>query len=149
MQTYRFRVEATPETIYSAALAADRWFTFMPGYRGLEAADPDWPAAGASITIRLGAVRVTQTVVAHEHGRRLRMREETRPRLWTDDVELRMDPEDGGTNVTITTNLRFNRLPLRLVHRLVRPVGVLVLDRWVFRKRFTALVEGARPKSGG
>ncbi len=144
---YRFRVEAPVEAIYAVGFAPDKWFTFFRGYRGLESVDPNWPKQDSSIVIRLGfgpwTVKVKQSIVAHERGRRLRIHEETRPSLWTDDVEFRFDPENGATNVTVINNVRVNFLLLRLLVFLLR---TLVGERWAEQgfKRFKAMIEGSK-----
>ena len=45
--TWRFRVEAPVEAIYSEAFAPDKWFRFFTAYRGLESVDPNWPEQGS------------------------------------------------------------------------------------------------------
>ncbi len=142
--THRFRVDAPVEDIYEVGLAPDNWFTFFRAYRGLESVDPNWPEEGSTIIIRYAVlgpwtVQMKQTVVEHQHGRRLRMYEEALSGLWIDHPEFEFDPDDGATNVTITVDPTSKLLLGRLlIFLLFWPFTVLTPRAM---KRFKAMIE--------
>jgi len=80
-----------------------------------------------------------QTVVDHQHGRRLRMYEEALSGLWIDHPEFKFDPDDGATNVTITVDPTSKLLLGRLlIFLLFWPFTVLTPRAM---KRFKAMIE--------
>ncbi len=145
--THRFRVNAPVERIYEIGLSPDKWFTFFRAYRGLVSADPNWPEEGSTIAIRYAVlgpwtVQLKQTIVEHEHGRRLRMCEEALSGLWIDYPEFEFDPEDGATNVTITVDPTSKLLLGRLLILLIFWPFTVLTPRAM--KRFKAIVEGSK-----
>ncbi len=146
--TFRFRVEAPVEVIYKTFFVPERWFTFFYAYRGLESVDSNWPEQGSSIVVRSAAlspwaIRLRQTIVEHERGRRICIREEALSGLWIDNVEFHFDPEDGATNVTLVTDQTSKFLLGRLVFLLMSPLW-WPLNRLInggVVKRFKAMVE--------
>ena len=145
--TYHLQVDAPIDAICQVGFAPDRWFTFFKAYRGLESVAPNWLDPGSSIVFRFAVigpwtVRVKQTVVEHERGRRLRIHEEALSGLWIDDVEFSFQPEDGVTAVKITGNQTSRLLPARLLILLMYPLNWLSTPRAM--KRFKAIVESNR-----
>ncbi len=146
--THRFRVNAPVERIYEIGLAPDNWFTFFRAYRGLESVDPNWPEEGSTIVLRFAllgpwTVQLKQTIVQHEHGRRLRMYEEALSGLWIDHPQLEFDPEDGATNVTLTVDPTSKVLLARLLFPVIFwPFSWLTP---IAMKRFKAMIEGSKP----
>jgi hypothetical protein len=105
--THRFRIRAPVEAIYDVAFAPERWFSFFSAYRGLDHVDPSWPDVGSTIVVRyalLGpwTMRLRQTVVEHERGRRLALHEEALAGLWVDRPAFSFEPDDGATVHVIT-----------------------------------------------
>ena len=134
--TLRFRVEAPVEAIYAKAFAPDKWMRFFKGYRALESVDPNWPEQGSSIT------QMKQTIVDHEHGRRLRIHEELLSGWWIDDIEMRFDSENGVTNVTVISNPTSKILLVKPLLLLMWPFGVLMTRSAM--KRFKAMIESSK-----
>ena len=145
--TYRFWVEATVEAVYEI-LSADRWLSFVPFYRGLESADPNWPEEGSSIVVRFGlgpwTVRNKVTVVEHEPGLRFRPHEEMRSGLYIDKVDVTFEAENGATKVTLMRDVTSKFAPIRLVLVLLFPTSRWLTPRLVIR-RIKAMVEGSKP----
>ena len=106
--THQFRVNADVEDIYSRGLAADRWFTFYPAYRGIETVDEDWPQQGSTIVLRYRlagplTMRLRQTVVQHEQGVSIEWDEQSLGGFWMDRPRFDFEAnEDGSTMVTLT-----------------------------------------------
>ncbi len=146
--THRFRVNAPVERIYEIGLAPDNWFTFFRAYRGLESVDPNWPEEGSAIVVRFAllgpwTVQLKQTIVQHEHGRRLRMYEEALSGLWIDHPQFEFDPEDGATNVTLTVDPTSKVLLARLLFPVIFwPFSWLTP---LAMRRFKAMIEGSKP----
>lgn len=145
--SYQFWVDAPVEAIYEAGFAPERWFTFFKTYRGLESVDARWPQEGSSIEFRFAVVgpwtvRVKQTVIKHDRGRRLFLHEEALSGLWIDDVDFSFQVKDGGTMLFIRGNQTSNFLPARLVVMLMYPLNWLSTPRAM--RRFKTMIEGSR-----
>lgn len=145
---HSFPIAATPDDVYRFGFAADRWFTFYPGYQGVEAVDADWPAEGSSLVVRFGmagplAVRLRQRVVRHDHGRLIRMHEEAMGGFWVDRPEFRLEPRGDGTRVQLTVDPTSRFLLARpLIFAIALPF-MLITPRAM--RRFAAMIEaGAR-----
>lgn len=107
--TYTFRVEATVDRFYEQVFDPQRWFSFDPGYRGLDEADDHWPDVGSTIVVRYSvfpgtALRLRQRVVAHTQGVEIEMDEEALGGLWQDHPRISFEPEGEATNVTLTVD---------------------------------------------
>ena len=144
--THRFRIDAPVEVIYEVGFAPDRWFSFYGAYRGLESVDPNWPQQGSTITIRYAVfgpwtIKLKQTVVEHERGRRIRMYEEALSGLWIDRPEFRFEPEDGATSVTLTVDPTSKVLLGRLLILLISLPFTVLTPRAM--KRFRAMIESS------
>lgn len=104
--THRFHINASIEALYENGFAPDRWFTFYKAYRGLVSVDDHWPEEGSSIVVRYAVlgpwtVQMKQTVVEHQRGRLLRLREEALGGFWIDRIAFEFTPENGATNITL------------------------------------------------
>ncbi len=144
--THRFRINAPVEALYENGFAPDRWFSFYKAYRGLISVDDHWPEEGSSIVVRyalLGpwTVQVKQTVVEHQRGRLLRLREEALDGLWIDRIAFEFTPEDGATDVTLRLDPTSRWLWGRHLVLLVWVLGAFMTPSAM--KRFRAMVEDA------
>ena len=141
--THRFQVKASIETVYTNVISADRWLSFVPGYQGLESADPNWPNEGSSIVVRFGRgpwmPRFKVTVVEHERGHRFVTHEEAFGGLYTDDVAFIFEEKNETNEITATRELGSKSLLIRILLLLLFPL------RWVtayyFIRRVKAMVE--------
>ncbi len=145
--TYRFRVEAPVEAVYEI-LSPDRWLSFVPFYRGLESADPNWPDEGSSIVVRFGLGPLTAgnrvTVVEHELGLRFRPHEEMRSGLYIDKVDVTFEAENGVTKVTLLRDVTSKFALIRLLLLLLFPISRWLTPRLVIR-RFKVMIESSKP----
>lgn len=144
--THRFRINAPVEALYESGFAPDRWFSFYKAYRGLISVDDHWPEEGSSIVVRyalLGpwTVQVKQTVVEHQRGRLLRLREEALDGLWIDRIAFEFAPENGATAVTLRLDPTSRWLWGRPLVLLVWVLGAFMTPSAM--KRFRAMVEDA------
>ncbi len=144
--TYRFRVEAPVEAVCEI-LSPDRWLSFVPFYRGLESADPNWPEEGSSIVVRFGLGPLTAgnrvTVVEHEPGLRFRPHEEMRSGLYIDKVDVTFEAENGVTRVTLMRDVTSKFAPIRLLLLLLFPTSRWLTPR-LLNSRIKAMVESRR-----
>jgi hypothetical protein len=106
-RTYQFEVNASVEEIYSTVLQPNNWFSFYPGYQGLESVDGDWPAKDSAIVVRYGPsahlrIQLRQVVTSHETGRRINLHEEAIRGLWIDTPCLEFEPKVKSTLVSLT-----------------------------------------------
>ena len=144
--TYRFWIEAPVEAVYEI-LSPDRWLSFVPFYRGLESADPNWPDEGSSIVVRFGlgpwTVRNKVTVVEHQLGRRVCSHEEMRSGLYIDNVCITFEPQNGVTEVTLIRNVTSKSAPTRLLLLLLFPTSRWLTPLLIIR-RMKAMIEGRK-----
>ena len=149
--TYRFRVEAPVEDIYENVLSAERWLSFVPFYRRLESADPNWPEEGSSIGVRFGLGPLTAgnrvTVVKHEPGLRFQPHEEMRSGLYIDKVDVTFEAENGVTKVTLMRDVTSKFAPIRLLLLLAFPISRWLTPRLVIR-RVKAMIERSESSVG-
>ena len=135
--TYRWSVEAPVEGVYEI-LSPDRWLSFVPFYRGLESADPNWPDEGSSLVVRFGlgpwTVRNKVTVAEHELGRRFRPHEEMLSGLYIDKVDVTFEAENGVTKVTLIRSVTSKIAPIRLLLLLLFPISRWLTPRLLIRK---------------
>ena len=134
---YRWSVEAPVEGVYEI-LSPDRWLSFVPFYRGLESADPNWPDEGSSIVVRFGlgpwTVRNKVTVAEHELGRRFRPHEEMLSGLYIDKGDVTFEAENGVTKVTLIRSVTSKIAPIRLLLLLLFPISRWLTPRLLIRK---------------
>ena len=142
-------VDATPEAVF-AVLADPRSFArWVVGSRKIRAADPDWPAPGATFDLAVGigplVIADGTTVRAADRPHRLEMLVRARP-LTQAVVSLRMHPEPGGTRVEMDehpADLRSHILFNRITDPLFRLRNAESL------RRLKALAEGDEPIPSG
>ena len=141
--THTFRVEAPIESVYEEVLPADKWLSFVPGYQGLESADPNWPDEGSSISVRYRMLKLIKvTVVEHKPGHRFRTHEES-TRGYIDNADLTFQKEDGTTRLTFVNDVTYRSIPGRILLVLMYPLRRIIrviLWRRVKRK-IRAMVE--------
>jgi len=132
------------EKIYENVLSAERWLSFgVPGYRGLESGDPNWPDEGSSIVVRFGlgpwSTPFKVTVLEHERGHRFLTHEEAFSGLYIDDAGFTFQQEGGTIKITLIRNQTSKSILIRILLLLIYPV------RWVTARRvkgkIRALVE--------
>ncbi len=147
--TYRFSVEAPVEAVDE--ILSHRWLSFVPFYRGLESADPNWPEEGSSIMVRFGlgswTVRNNVTVVEHERGRRFRTHEEVWSGVYIDKVDVTFEAENGVTRVTLIRNLTSKFAPIRLLILLLAPISRWLVPLLVIR-RIKAMIASSEAVQG-
>ena len=139
--THRFQVKAPIESVYKV-LSAEKWLSFVPGYQGLESAEPNWPNEGASITVRYKMLkRIKVTVVEHEHRRRFRTHEEALSGRFIDNVDITFQEKDGTTVLTFVNDTTIRPVLLGiLLYPLRRIIMQLVLFPLV-KKRIKSMTE--------
>jgi hypothetical protein len=144
-RSYQFEVNATVKEIYSTALSPDKWFSFFPGYQGLESVEGNWPAQDSAIVVRYGAsarvaLRLRQVVTSHEPGRRINLHEEALRGLWIDKPRLEFEPKAKSTLVSLTIQPSSRFL---LASPVVWILGCLFgLVTRIAARRFKAFAEG-------
>jgi len=140
--THRFHVKA-PIEAGDEVLSAESWLSFVPGYRGLETGDLNWPNEGSSIVVRFGLGPLTApwkvTVVEYRRGGRFRTHEEAFSGLYIDDVDLTFQEDDGIGTMTFVRDVTSKSVLVRILLLLIYPL------RWVtmrqVKKRIQAMVE--------
>lgn len=143
--THPFQVKAPIDSIYDNVLAAERWLSFVPGYRGLVSGDPEWPNEGSSIIVRFGlSPRVAWdqkvTVVEHERGHRFVAHEDVSSGLYVDKVDFTFEADNGTTKITLIRDVTSRSILLRILMLLAYPLTRPLLAR-AFKRRFSAMVE--------
>ncbi len=149
--THRFQVKASIESIYDKVLSAEGWLSFVPGYQGLESADPDWPDEGSSIMVRYRLLKLIKvTVVEHQPGHRFRTHEESTGG-YIDNVDLTFDKEDGTTRLTFVNDVTQRAILLRILFLLMYPLRLITRELILWprvKKRIKAMVETSSIKNG-
>jgi hypothetical protein len=143
--SHHFGVNASVDAIYEKGFSPQHWFSFFKQYRGLQSIDGNWPEEGSSVVVRFAlgpwTVAVRNTIVEHERGKRLHLREEALAGLWIDRVEFILQPRESGMDITLTTH--------PTTQRWWAWPGVLLVWLWGAREtpramqRFKSLVENA------
>ncbi len=140
--THRFQIKAPIESIYEL-LSAERWLSFVPGYRDLESGEPNWPDEGSSIIVRFGigpwTARFKATVVEHERGQRFLTHEEAFSGLYIDDAGLAVQEEDGITMITLIRDVKSKFLLVGILLLLIFPLRWITAC-WV-KRRIKAVLE--------
>jgi carbon monoxide dehydrogenase subunit G len=97
-------VDATPERIFR--ILDDPWtYEFwVVGCKNIRAADPEWPAVGASFhhSVGIGPITVKDktTILERDPPRRLKLRARARP-TGIAHVDVQLTPSGSGTNVVM------------------------------------------------
>ena len=140
--THRLHVNVPIEAA-DEVLSAEGWLSFVPGYKGLEVGDPNWPNEGSSIVVRFGPGPLRApwkvTVVEYQRGRRFRTHEEGFSGLYIDDVDLTFQVDNGISTMTFVRDVTSKSVLVRILLFLIYPL------RWVtmrqVRKRIQAMVQ--------
>jgi NAD(P)-dependent dehydrogenase (short-subunit alcohol dehydrogenase family)/uncharacterized protein YndB with AHSA1/START domain len=101
----RVHIEATREKVFSVLADAERYPDWVVGASGVTDHDPDFPAAGARFSHRVGLRPVTLSdhteVVSVDPPRWIELKAKARP-LGTAHIEIELRERAGGTEVTLT-----------------------------------------------
>jgi NAD(P)-dependent dehydrogenase (short-subunit alcohol dehydrogenase family)/uncharacterized protein YndB with AHSA1/START domain len=101
----RVHIEATPEQVFRVLADAERYADWVVGASRVTDHDPDFPAAGARFSHRVGLRPLTLSdhteVVSVDPPRRIELKAKARP-LGTADIEIELRERAGGTEVTLT-----------------------------------------------
>lgn len=126
--TYTVEANAPVEAIYDTVLRPENWFSFYPGYQGLEVVEGDWPCAGSAIVVRYGlsrkcSIRLRQAVVLHQPNKHLELYETALRGTWIDRPAFSFEPRGRKTFITVT---------LRPSTRLLLLFPMIWLIAWLF-----------------
>jgi uncharacterized protein YndB with AHSA1/START domain len=119
-------IPAPPEHVFAVLSDPESYAHWVVGSDSIRDADAGWPAVGTRFHHRVGwgplKVNDHTEVIASDPPRRLELHAKARP-LGTASVVLELEPQDGGTLVTMTEDAgdRFTALVFfGLAHLLVR-----------------------------
>jgi uncharacterized protein YndB with AHSA1/START domain len=128
-------IPAPPERVFAVLSNPESYAYWVVGSDIIRDADAGWPAVGTRFHHRVGwgplKVNDDTEVIACDPPRRLELHAKARP-LGTASVVLELEPQDGGTLVTMTEDAgdRFTALVFfGLTHLLVRGRNVKSLRR--------------------
>jgi uncharacterized protein YndB with AHSA1/START domain len=128
-------IPAPPERVFAVLSDPASYADWVVGSDSIRDADAGWPAVGTRFHHRVGwgplKVNDHTEVIASDPPRRLELHAKARP-LGTASVVLELEPQDGGTLVTMTEDAgdRFTALVFfGLTHLLVRGRNVESLRR--------------------
>jgi uncharacterized protein YndB with AHSA1/START domain len=107
VSTNRRFIPAEPETVWRVLADPGSYAYWVVGSKRIRKADANWPAPGSRFhhTVGVGPLTVddhTESLAA-DPPRRLVLRAKARP-LGLAKVEIELEPERGGTCVTLTEN---------------------------------------------
>ena len=107
MSTNRRFIPAPPETVWDVLADPDSYAHWVVGSKRIRDADANWPTPGSRFhhTVGVGPLTVddhTESLAA-DPPRRLVLRAKARP-LGVAKVEIELEPQDGGTCVTLREN---------------------------------------------
>ena len=134
-----------PQAVWDALADPDGYGYWVVGSKHIRDADPDFPAPGSKFhhTVGVGPLTVddhTESLAADE-PRRLVLRAKARP-LGLAKVEIELEPQDGGTHVTLKENPDGPQTPLKYFP----PVQLLT---WVRNAESLARIERLALRGGG
>lgn len=105
MATNVIQCAAPPDVIYRVLCAPLNYQYFVVGTRAIRRFDANWPEPGSTFDHSLGflvtVIRDHTRSLAVEDGRSITMRTYMRP-LAVNDVVFEVDPDGGGTRLTLT-----------------------------------------------
>lgn len=114
-----------PEHVWAVLAHAETYAQWIVGAKDIRAADPSWPAAGATFHHTQGRwpleVKDTTTVIDAVPLRRLLLEVRARP-LVIGSVDIMLQPREAGTHVTMVENTTGG-----LAARLPRPLADLLV----------------------
>jgi hypothetical protein len=98
-------------------LRPEKWFSFYPGYQGLEAVEGEWPHTGSVLTLRYGlsrmcSIRLRQAVVVHRANQYLELHEEALRGVWIDRPSFTFESRGQMTVITVTLRPSTRMAPL-------------------------------------
>ena len=142
--TYTVEANAPVEAIYETILRPENWFSFYPGYQGLEAVKGDWPCAGSAIVVRFGlsrqcSIRLRQTVVLHQPNKYLELHEKALRGTWIDRPAFSFEARGRKTFITVTLRPSTRLLPLLPMIWLIARLFSFVTPRAM--ERLSAAIE--------
>lgn len=137
MSTNRRFIPAPPETVWGILAEPRTYAYWVVGSKRIRDADPNWPEPGSRFhhTVGVGPLTVddhTESLAAVPL-RRLVLKAKARP-LGVAKVEIELEPQDGGTCVTMVENPTGIQSPLRYLP----PLQALV---WVRNEESLARIE--------
>ena len=101
------RVDQPPEAVFELLMDPPCYPEWVVGARKIRAVDDDWPAVGSRFhhSVALGPLSLKDSTLIEElePDRRLVLRTRARP-LGVARVEIWLQPENGGTRVTMEEN---------------------------------------------
>jgi uncharacterized protein YndB with AHSA1/START domain len=104
MATNRIFCHASPETVFEVLADPRPYAYFVVGTRRIRRFDPHWPQPGArfhhSLGVAVTLIRDRTESLDVVDGRRIAMRTYMRP-VALNDVVFDLEPQDGGTLVTL------------------------------------------------
>jgi uncharacterized protein YndB with AHSA1/START domain len=104
MATNHIFCHASPETVYEVLADPRPYAYFVVGTRRIRRFDPHWPDPGARFhhSLGVGVTLIRDRTESTEvvEGRRIAMRTYMRP-VALNDVVFDLEPQDGGTLITI------------------------------------------------
>ncbi|HMA47100.1 MAG TPA: SRPBCC family protein [Frankiaceae bacterium] len=129
-------VPATPEQVFGVLADGRSYAYWVLGARRIRSVDPGWPAPGTRIHHALGflgiePVRDSTVVRAVEPGSLL----DLQARMWPFGevrIVLRLEPEDGGTRVTMEE--RPVKGPADRVHNPLLALALKLRNTWALRR---------------
>jgi len=139
--THTFEVK-TPIDSIAKMLSADKWLSFVPGYKRLirQSRKPIWPHEGGNIIVGYALLKQIKITVCEykldEQGRPVcfRTHEEGGDGwmrgFFTDDVTLTF--KAGNENTTILTFVNKAKYKSSILFRLVRPFIPMIRERWLW-----------------
>jgi uncharacterized protein YndB with AHSA1/START domain len=138
-------IPAPPETVWGVLADPDSYGHWVVGSKRIRDADPGWPAPGTRFhhTVGVGPLTIddhTESLAA-DPPRRLVLKAKARP-LGVAKVEIELDPEPGGTRITLTENPTGLQAPLAYFP----PLQVLT---WVRNAESLARIERLAQARGG
>jgi uncharacterized protein YndB with AHSA1/START domain len=115
VSTNRRFIPAPPETVWRVLADPDSYGHWVVGSKLIRDADPNWPEPGSRFhhTVGVGPLTVddhTESLAA-DPPRRLVLRAKARP-LGLAKVVIELEPQDGGTCVTLKENPTGPQKPL-------------------------------------
>jgi uncharacterized protein YndB with AHSA1/START domain len=139
-------IDAPPEAVFDVLSDPASYAQWVVGSREVRNADEEWPRPGARFGHTVGmppfTIKDDTKVLGCDPPQRLELLVRARP-LPDAHVEMRLDPERGGTRVTMIEDLAhplLNRLAGPIVH-----FAISVRNRESLR-RLKLLAEGPAPR---
>lgn len=105
MSTTACRIAASPEQVFDVLLDPYSYADWVVGMGRVRYADPDWPSPGAAVHHRIGVGLASVTghtsIVDLDPPKRITLRSRAQVIGPLLDVDITLEPDDGGTTVTV------------------------------------------------